>query len=428
MALAPLPTQVEDAAYLVRKGRACLFSEPGTGKTLTALEAWKQTGGRLVVVAPPIALAMWTKTIAEHCQINVQRIKTGKDKIDPSADAYVMSYSLAGKIDVTPDVLVLDEADALKTMKSERTKAIFGKDCRMKSCLAEGVKNVWYLTGTPIRRYADDIYPMMKALFPSVLADAGITSLPTFQSRFCVTQMRRFHARQPATATVIGNKNEDGLRSLIYGNEIAVRRTIHDVAAFMPPLTIRTVTVDYEDTEELRVATGEAVYGDEQDPIMAKARRLLGVAKVKAVNSYILDIFSQLSCPMLVLYWHKDVGNALQTLLQDAGHRVHKIDGATSPKAKDDAATAFNDQKTDFLLGQIASMGVAINLQKGSHYAVFAERDWSPAAQEQAMRRLWRLGQETHVQVDICEADHPMDAAVGTVVQRKSKSANKIID
>lgn len=429
MPLTPLPTQVADADFLVRRKRACLFSEPGTGKTLTALEAWKKVGGRLVVVAPPIALRMWQTTIADHCGVNVQRIKTGKDKIDPSADAYVLSYSLAGKFDLDADVLVLDEADALKTLNSERTKAVFGRNCGMTDCMAAGVEYVWFLTGTPIRRYADDLYPVLRALFRDDMAKGlGITSIEGFRQRFCVSQMRRFHPRQPATWTVIGNRNEDELREFIYGNDIAVRRTIHDVAAYMPPLTVRTVTVDFENSAELKEATGEAVYAGEQDPIMAKARRLLGVAKAGAVADYVLETWRQLTCPVLVLYWHKDVGAALEAAFKSEDLIVNKIDGATSAADKQKAEEAFNAQESDILLGQIASMGVAINLQKGSHYAIFAERDWSPAAQEQALRRLWRLGQQVHVHVDICEADHPIDEAVGMVVTRKDKSATKIID
>ena len=426
--LTPLPTQVADAAFLVRKKRACLFSEPGTGKTLTALEAWKQVGGKLVVVAPPIALRMWQKNIEGHCDKKVQRIKTGKDKIDQEADAYVLSYSLAGKFDLAPDVLVLDEADALKTLNSARTAAIFGTNCNMKDCLAEGVEHVWFLTGTPIRRYADDLYPVLRALFRDDLAAAGITSIEAFRQRFCVTQLRRFHPRQPATWTVIGNRDEAGLRELIYGNEIAVRRNLYDVADHMPPLTVRTVSVDFENTDELREATGEAVYAGETDPIMAKARRLLGTAKAESVAEYVYETWLQLSCPILVLYWHKDVGAALEARLKAEDLIVDKIDGATSAAEKERCEKAFNEKDSDVLLGQIASMGVAINLQEGSHYAVFAERDWSPAAQEQALRRLWRLGQKTHVHVDICEADHPIDEAVGMVVARKDKSATKIID
>jgi SNF2 family DNA or RNA helicase len=161
---------------------------------------------------------------------------------------------------------------------------------------------------------------------------------------------------------------------------------------------------------------------------MAKARRLLGVAKANYVAEYVYDVWGQLTCPVLILYWHKDVGTALEAWFAAKNLNVRKIDGATSQDKRAEAEAVFNAQECDILLGQIASMGVAINLQKGSHYAVFAERDWSPAAQEQALRRLWRLGQDTHVQIDICEAEHPMDEAVGMVVDRKGKSATKIID
>jgi SNF2 family DNA or RNA helicase len=146
------------------------------------------------------------------------------------------------------------------------------------------------------------------------------------------------------------------------------------------------------------------------------------------VAEYVYETWEQLTCPVLVLYWHKDVGTALAGYFAQRDLVVHKIDGSTSAADKQKYEDAFNAQESDILLGQIASMGVAINLQKGSHYAVFAERDWSPAAQEQALRRLWRLGQETHVHIDICEAEHPIDEAVGMVVKRKDKSANKIVN
>jgi SNF2 family DNA or RNA helicase len=424
-----LPTQIADAAYLVAQKRGCLFSEPGTGKTLTALEAWRQVGGRLVVVAPPIALRMWQQNILAHCGAAAQIIRKGGDKIDPNSDAYVLSYSMASKFELRPDVLVLDEADALKTLNTERTRAVFGHNSAMRDCLAENVEYIWFLTGTPIRRYADDLYPMLRALYAPLLKEAlGITSLEGFRERFCVRQLRRFHPRQPAVSTVIGNKDEKTLHDFIYANGIAVRRTIHEVAAMMPPLTVRSITVDYDDNAELRAATGEAVHAGEQDPIMSKARRLLGVAKSPAVAAYVDEVWETLNCPVLVLYWHKDVGDILHTILSARDLAIRKIDGATKQKERQKAEDEFNAQKIDILLGQIASMGVAINLQKGSHHAVFAERDWSPAAQEQAMRRLWRLGQDTHVHVDICEAEHPIDQALASVVSRKDKSATKIID
>ena len=431
MSLKPLPTQVADADFLVSHRHPSLFSEPGTGKTLTALEGYKKVGGRLVIVAPPIALRMWEQNITDHLGAKVQRIKKRSDKLDKTADAYVLSYQMAhGFPDLAgADVLVLDESDALKTLASQRTVAVYGQRSSMTNCLAAGAEHIWPLTGTPIRRYADDLYPQLKALHPKLMRETlEITSLAAFQKVFCVSQMRRFHPRQPMTSVVMGNRNEALLNDFIYKNHLAVRRTIHDVSAHMPPLTIRTITVDYDDNEELREMTAKAAYVGEEDPIMATARRLVGTAKAKHVAIYALDIFDAIKSPILILYWHKDVGTKMEEILRSKGQSVVKIDGATSPDARYKAEQDFNDKKVDFMLGQISSMGVAINLQKGSHYAIFAEQDWSFAAQDQALRRLWRFGQQTHVQVDMCQAEHPIDEAVQSVNTRKEKSANKIIN
>ena len=430
MALEPLPTQVKDADFLAQHRHPALFSEPGTGKTITALEGWKRVGGRLCVVAPPIALRMWANNIDEHLGARAQIIRAGKDTIDKSADAHVLSYQMASKF---PDlaganVLVLDESDALKSIDSHRTKAIFGNRAQMKDCLATGVEHVWPLTGTPMRRYADDLYPHLRALHPDLLRkELGIWTYQQFVDRFCVTQLRRFHARQRAQATVIGNRDEAALRAFIYGNDLAVRRTMQDVAAYMPPLTTRDVGMQFDDSPELREATGGALEAGEMDPVMATARRLLGVAKAPYVANYVFDVWEQVSCSVLVFYWHKEAGDILQAKLQEADLIVRRIDGSTSADKRTEYERAFNAGEIDVLLGQIASMGVAINLQQGSHYGIFAEMDWSPAAKDQALRRLWRLGQKTHVQIDICQAEHPLDEAVSMVVDRKQLGADKVI-
>lgn len=435
--LVPLPTQDADADYLASNSRGALFSEAGTGKTLTVLEGFSRqsSANRLLVTAPPIALRMWEQNISDHLGCKVQRIASGKDQIDFSADAIVMSYSMVAPMiaqDPTLGVetaIAIDESDALKTLSSQRTKAVYGTRASGRNCLIDGAEFVWPMTGTPIRRYADDLYPHLRSLHPALLKSAlGITSLTGFQRDFCVTQLKRFHPRQPAKPTVIGNKNEQALHGFIYNNDLAVRRTIHDVARYMPPLTINEVTVDYNESQELLEACAGSIEMTEDDAVMATARRLLGEAKAPYVANYALDVKSGVSCPILLLYWHKDVGQVLRSVLSRAGQRVDLIDGATSSDDRFASEQRFNAGDTDFLLGQISSMGVAINLQAGSHYAIFAEEDWSPAAKEQAMRRIWRLGQDTHVHVDVCLADHDLDQAVSNVIDRKDVSARRIIN
>jgi len=151
------------------------------------------------------------------------------------------------------------------------------------------------------------------------------------------------------------------------------------------------------------------------------------LAKADACAGYILDVVADERVPVLVLYWHRAVQEYLRAAFEKEGLRVAVIDGATSTSDREKYEDRFNAGSLDILLGQIQSMGVSLNLQKGSNRAVFVERDWSPSSQEQGYKRLWRLGQEQKVMVDYCLADHPIEEAVTNVNARKQKSNDRII-
>lgn len=430
-----LPTQIEDAAYLAASpsgNRGSLFSEPGTGKTLTVLEAARLLKPkRGLIVAPPIALRMWKTNIEDYLGAKAQVIRSGKDVVDYTADFHVITYAMASEFPELKgaDVLALDEADALKTLSSVRTKAIYGTRASGNNCLIHKAGAVFPMTGTPIRRYADDLYPWMKALHPRVTRAYGLTTLEKFQEAFCFSQMRRYNMRMPAKRVVIGNRNEERLRAIIENERLAVRRTMEDVAPYMPELRERVIGVGYEDSQALREASAMLVDEPDQEATMTTARRLLGIAKAKDCADYLLDCNDDKQGPILVLFWHKEVRQAvIDLLMKEDLFNIRTIDGSTPTRLREQYEDEFNNGSVDFLFGQIQSMGVALNLQRGSNRAVFIERDWSPSSQEQGYKRIWRLGQKAKVLVDYCIADHPIDEAVTMVNERKLKSNKTILD
>ena len=437
----PLPTQTEDAAFLAASPRlrGSMFSAPGTGKTITALEAVKRLnlGKQWVVLAPPIALRMWGQNIENHLGAKAQVLRTGKDRLDPGADFYVVSYGLLPNF--IDDLRkcgagIADEADALKTLSSARTKSVYGNRASGKNCLIENFEAFFPLTGTPMRRYADDLYPWFRALHPSVLKREGITSLKGYQDMFCVTSMKRYHPRMPMKPQIIGNKNESLLRSMIYGQggiikrpALAKRRLLADVAQFMPDKVERVIEVSFDDSPELRKASNLVDYDDLDEGILTTARRLLGVAKAPYVAEYLIETAKERDGGLLVLYWHKEVAAALSSFMEKHALVYGVIDGATPTKTREQLEDRFNGGGLDILFGQIQSMGVSLNLQRGSNSVVFAERDWSPSSQEQGYARVWRMGQDQKVMIDYCLADHPIEEALTAVNQRKAKSSNIVI-
>lgn len=429
-----LPEQVRDAKFLATYEFAADFSEPGAGKTLTALEAaWQVNGyGRWLLIVPPISLRMWTRLARAYRLANgdvgavwlLDSSRTPEVRGALASQIIVTTYAIAAKLAEqlaawAPNVLILDEAHALKSTEAKRTKAVL--DVIVPQCGA-----CFALTGTPILRHNDDLYPLLKALAPDLLEADGTSGCEAFRAMYTKTAALKFHARQWKPKVVsTASRNTERLSSLLYGGHpnsaipFAVRRITSELVT-MPPVTFEDIWVDFHVTSTLVTATAQIEDFTVDSPALATVRRELGVAKATAVATFCLERKRPLE-GMLILYWHKDVGNALEVQLRPHG-TIARIDGSTSANDKAKAEEGFNDGMVDFLLANMASAGVSLNLQRGGTTAVFAELDWSPGVIEQAYKRLWRMGQTKCVQVFFCLADHDADhAAYGVAV---GKTAN----
>ena len=66
-----LPHQIEDAQFLAARRFAGNFSGMGSGKTLTALEAFRLVRelvtDQVIIIGPPISLRMWQSEFEAFC-------------------------------------------------------------------------------------------------------------------------------------------------------------------------------------------------------------------------------------------------------------------------------------------------------------------------------------------------------------------------
>ena len=441
-----LPHQIEDANFLASKKFAGNWSGMGSGKTLTALEAvnilsrhghyqkerqQSPVTNLTIIVGPPISLHMWKSEYDRHIPNSYSQIlRSAKTKIDPEADALVMSYEIATKLKgelkaLSPRILILDESHACKSVKAKRTHALLGK-----GGLCESVEHTWCLTGTPSTRWNDDLYTFLaRADNAGMKTRIGGTSIEKFRLRYCVTQQKQFKgARFPTTLTV-GNRNTEELNAWMFDNGLAVRRELEEVWKAMPPITVNRLQVRATTDEGLRRMLRELddmpQYDlDEkitsQDAHISTLRRKIGLAKVAHSAAEIADRVQAGVKPILVGAWHTEVIDSLVTALRGEGLIVHFLDGRTPVNARPSIAKAFNNQEVDVLVGQIKSMGVSLNLQGGSHI-VEVETDWSPALMHQFRARCHRMGQKNHVHVDIFEHDNKIDQAVRRISATKSR-------
>lgn len=425
-----LPHQIEDAQFLAARRFAGNFSGMGSGKTLTALEAFRLVRelvtDQVIIIGPPISLRMWQSEFEAFCPGDTaQLVKTGKTEIDGAATALIMSYEIATKraaelSQLKARALIMDEAHACKSVKAKRTIALLGN-----TGLASSVDHTWCLTGTPITRWNDDLYPFLaRADLDGMKERCGGMSTDRFNLRYTVVQSRQFPGARYPTKMTVGSRNTDELYRWIFGDNLAVRRELADVWAAMPPLTTNRLQIGLDMDDELRdiLAGFKTVRQIEQavasnDEHIATARRKIGEGKVCSAAAEIRERATSGAGAILVGAWHTSVIDALVSELsvylgKGLALSVDSLDGRTSSSKKDALQRDFNEGRLDVLVGQIAAMGVSLNLQHGGNRIVVVEEDWSPAIMDQFYARLHRIGQTEHVHVDILESDDKLSQAV----------------
>ena len=173
----PMNHQIETASFLTLHKKSFVFSEPGTGKTLSALWAADYLMNRgdvrrcLILCPLSIMQSAWlsdmnnsiihrSAIVAHHAQAtrriemiqqNYQFVITNYDGLNLIASEVVND----GRF----DLVIVDEANAYKTITTKRWKAL-------KSILKPET-HLWMMTGTPASQSPVDAYGLAKLVNPT---------------------------------------------------------------------------------------------------------------------------------------------------------------------------------------------------------------------------------------------------------------------
>ena len=172
----PMAHQMETAAFLTLNKRAFCFNDPGTGKTLSALWAadyLMQRGDvrRCLILCPlSIMQSAWlndlnnsiihrSAIVAHHSQSS-RRI----EMIQQDYEFVICNYDglnlIAQEIinDGRFDLIIVDEANAYKTMTTKRWKTL--------KSIMQPTTHLWMMTGTPASQSPADAYGLAKLVNP----------------------------------------------------------------------------------------------------------------------------------------------------------------------------------------------------------------------------------------------------------------------
>jgi SNF2 family DNA or RNA helicase len=172
----PMAHQIETAAFLTLYRRAFVFSEPGTGKTLSALWAadylMKLGKVRRVLILCPLSImhSAWmgdinnsiihrSAVIAHHPQAS-RRIEMIQRDYEIVITNYEGLNLVAEEVvnDGRFDLVIVDEANAYKTITTKRWKSL--------NSILNPNTYLWMMTGTPASQSPVDAYGLAKLVNP----------------------------------------------------------------------------------------------------------------------------------------------------------------------------------------------------------------------------------------------------------------------
>ena len=438
------------AIWLARRKYAICADEGGLGKSAIAVAAAGVARCRrnLVIATASHALT-WRDEIVSWSDprrkprtttADVQVVLTRATRIDPDTEWVVVPNSIVAcdrihqqLIDMSWDLLILDEAHLYSSLNAQRTIAVYGQGAEGgPRSLHHHADRVWRLTASPVRNFNDEMYAHLKVdgKLPKGMDYAA------FRNRYTEVRVSKHTSPNGYPFTIVkpvANKNTEELKQLL-GPGYLIHRCKRDVIDQLPRIvhTAKTLPAGPQLLRELNamdVANQpliQAIKAHEkkvererlleakrnvsptdalkalkvekfdllENGVDAVSRRLMGTLAAKPAAEFIADELRAKSIKKVVIWaWHRDVLKELSDRLAKLKFPNVILFGGLTPTRRYQLVEQFNnDKSTVAFIGQIQAAGEAISLPAASD-VYFVEKHYSPSRMAQAIWRTDRVSQ-----------------------------------
>lgn len=374
-----------------------LADAPGLGKTIQALVALAESEGRLLpalVVCPSSVAWNWRREARRWAPGMDVTVVEGLHSSLGAADITVCPWDLLASHEAALTergfrTIVCDEVHYARNRMSQRGAAT--------ARLCAGIPHRILLSGTPLINVVEELETVQDLIGPNppmlrrLLEDAAPDIPPKKRIILDVTI--------PA----------DAMREY--------RRAEQEFGAYLEESLRAAGVVDVG--AAVTSAMGAAALTQ-----VGYLRRILGRAKALPAAAWIVR---QLRAgePVVVFADHADVLDALAHVLDGAKIPYGRLDGSTSRRDRQRAIDGFQSGQLSVFLGSQAARE-GITLHRARH-ALFVERWWTPAAEEQAEDRIRRIGQEHETFIWFMLVPDTYDDRISEIIEHKRKLITKTI-
>ena len=412
------PYQKEGVRFAFKAGKAIIADEMGLGKTVQAIclaEIYlrEKMAESVLIVCPNSLKYQWKSEIERWTGRNEVLIVEGyasrRLELYKATTPYkIVSYqSLANDIKalgrLSTDLLVMDEVQRLKNWNTQLAWAVRRIDAHY---------NV-LLSGTPLENNLDELVSIVQLADPYCLA-------PLYRFRFdhIITD--------PESGKAVGYKNLNDIRDKL--KDTLIRRTKQSVQLQLPKRTDQFLLIPMTPEqstrhEELRLAVARLVskWTRTHNLSEEERRRLLlmfGQMRMLADSTFILDQDQESRHDVKV----GEVMNILEDALSGGTAKVvifsewermarlvaseldarsisyEFLHGGVPAKKREELIQRFTDDPDHRIFLSTDAGSTGLNLQVAS-ILINLDLPWNPAILEQRIGRIYRIGQETPIQV-----------------------------
>jgi len=430
---------------------ACLADDMGLGKTIQVLsllqalkEKKKPSGKPSLLVLPASLLANWkaemqrfTPTLrtcfihpteTDKASLAATGKKPGKAlaKTDVVLTTYGMLLRHQWLIDMPWQLVILDEAQAIKNPATRQTKAV--KQLKADARIA--------LTGTPVENRLSDLWSLFDFLCPGLL---GSTS--KFK-KFIKGMEAREHDRYAPLRNLVG--------------PYILRRLKTD----------KRIIADLPDKTEMKAFCGltrkqAAMYGKSVEELTLALQNSDGIKRRGLVLAYLMRLKQICNHPSQFLgdggYRPADSGkfDRLRTICEEIVSRQERVlvftqfremtepiaaflaevfgrgglvlHGGTAVKHRRALIDTFQrEDGPPFFVLSLKAGGTGLNLTAASHVIHF-DRWWNPAVENQATDRAFRIGQHRNVVVHKFICRGTIEEKIDALIDEKKNLADDIL-
>lgn len=394
------PYQEFGAKFLLYQKNILLGDEMGLGKTIQALAVanhlFQEHQRKCMILLPLSVLENWNKEILKWTELPVYRFSaSNKNKINDFikwkqeggillANYEQAKYLIQGVDGVQIDLLILDEAHYIKNADAMRTKNSIA--------LAQRANYKLFMTGTPLENNVREMQHLVSVLNPD-LPESVFRERPD---------------------------EEDFKKDLA---NVYLRRKREEVLDELPEMEVINLWSEFSD-KQIELYETEAF---SQECSVMKLRRMAFLGEESEKIKQIIDICKEArenGMKVLVFsYFKTDVLYRLRELLTYTASDI--LSGDISPARRQEVIDEFSkDSNQTVLLAQIEAGGVGLNIQS-ANIVILCEPQWKPSTEQQAISRVYRMGQTRYVLVYRLLTKDSIDEPIMALIHKKEVEFDK---